>query len=131
MLKTNKKKNRMDILKFAKGFSKSEGLYLENLINDFDDEEKHRFLIEYKVKRRNPYLFSILTLFGFVGFAGIQRFYSRDYIMGILYFFTLGFLFIGSIFDLVSFFRITFASNIKAAEQTAFHIKDSAYRLSK
>ena len=120
----------MEISNFIKGFSKEEKLYLENLIDDFDDEEKQMFLIKYKVNRRNPFVYSILTLFGFVGLAGFQRFYSKDYLMGLLYLFTFGFLFVGTIYDFISFYRITFASNIKTAEKTAFKIKDSSKRLS-
>jgi hypothetical protein len=119
----------MAIMNLIKGLSTDEKLYLENLIDDMEDEEKQMFLIQYKVKRRNPFVFILLTLFGFLGIAGFQRFYSKDYLMGFLYLFTLGLFFIGSIFDLVSFYRITFASNLKTAEQTAFQIRDSVKKL--
>lgn len=119
----------MDFSDLIKGISKEEKLYLENLIDDLAEDEQQMFLIQYKLKRRNPFVFSILTLFGFVGFAGFQRFYSRDYLMGLLQLFSLGFMFIGTIHDLMTFFNITLNSNIKIAEKTAFQIREASNRL--
>ncbi|TVQ60730.1 MAG: NINE protein [Phycisphaerales bacterium] len=41
----------------------------------------------------------ILNAIGFLGFAGIHGIYCRKYITGLLWFFTLGFLYIGTIID--------------------------------
>lgn len=44
----------------------------------------------------------ILCCLGFLGFAGIHKFYEGKIFMGILYFFTGGLLFIGTIIDLIA-----------------------------
>lgn len=42
----------------------------------------------------------LLWLFSLFGFAGFHRFYAGKWVTGIIWFFTLGFFFIGTIVDL-------------------------------
>lgn len=42
----------------------------------------------------------ILCILGFFGFAGFHRFYAGKWITGLLWFFTFGLLFFGTIIDL-------------------------------
>lgn len=48
----------------------------------------------------------ILCCIGFIGFAGLHKFYEGKIGMGILYFFTMGLFCIGTIIDLVNFCSI-------------------------
>jgi TM2 domain-containing membrane protein YozV len=73
----------------------------------------------YLSKRRDPVLILICTLAGFVCFAGLQRFITDRIGLGLLYFFTGGFLLIGTIIDLFRYKSIARAYNEKIAYQTA------------
>lgn len=56
--------------------------------------------ILYSKKRK--YIALFLCCLGFIGIAGLHRFYTRKKLLGILYLLTLGYLFVGTIMDLMS-----------------------------
>jgi TM2 domain-containing membrane protein YozV len=58
----------------------------------------------------------ILWLLGLVGFCGIQRIYTGNYISGVIWFLTLGLLFIGQIIDLFLIPILVRESNRRFAE---------------
>jgi TM2 domain-containing membrane protein YozV len=60
----------------------------------------------------------ILTLLGFFGFAGLHRFILGQIGLGILYLFTLGLCFIGTIVDLVNYKSLAYEYNMKVAHET-------------
>ena len=47
------------------------------------------------------YLAEALSFLGFFGIAGIQHFVQKKILKGFLYFLTLGFFYIGTIYDIV------------------------------
>jgi len=53
----------------------------------------------------------ILCLFGFIGIAGLHEIYVGKTFMGIVYFFTFGLLFLGTIISLVSILLGNFQDN--------------------
>jgi len=55
---------------------------------------------------------ALLCLLGLVGFAGFHRIYVGKIISGILYFLTLGFLWLGTIIDLVQLAMGQFTDNV-------------------
>jgi TM2 domain-containing membrane protein YozV len=82
------------------------------------DEEKARtFATSYRARRKEPNLILITALIGFVGFAGIHRMLINQIGMGILYFFTGGLCFIGTIIDLVNYQKLAFENNQKVANE--------------
>jgi TM2 domain-containing membrane protein YozV len=83
------------------------------------EEQQKQFLSIYMGKRRDPILILVCTLAGFVGFAGLQRFITDRIGLGLVYFFTCGFLFIGTIIDLFSYRKITRRYNERIALETA------------
>ena len=93
--------------------------YLQTLVKDYTETQMQQFAIIYGARRKDPQLMLILCLIGFLGFAGIHRFVIGHIGMGILYFFTCGLCFIGTIVDLVNHKRLTLEYNIKQAHQTA------------
>jgi len=121
----------MDTTHIFKGLSVEEKLYIEQLISDFGEEERTLFLIKYKIKRRNPYLYLILSLCGFVCLGGFHRFYAKQYLMGVLQFCTVGFCFVGTLIDAMSFMKQTTEANIAISERLAFEIRNQIYQLSK
>lgn len=97
--------------------------YLQLIIKDFNETQMQQFCIIYGSRRKDPQLILILALIGFLGFAGVHRFVLGQIGMGILYFFTCGFCFIGTIIDLVNHKRLTFEYNFKQAHVAASMIK--------
>lgn len=65
--------------------------YLRKVFASMNDEEARRFMAIYTSQRRDYTLMLVLTILGFFGFAGLQRFATNDIGMGILYFFTGGY----------------------------------------
>lgn len=75
-------------------------------------DQKEKILISKKVeenffephqKKYNKWISLILC--GFFGWLGAHKFYERKYIMGILYFFTYGFLGIGWVLDFITLLK--------------------------
>lgn len=89
---------------------------LQNLLEGKSEEEKKRFMTTYVMHRKDPQQILIFTLIGFFGFAGIQRFVIDEILMGILYFFTVGFCGIGTIIDAFRYKSIAFEYNRKMAQ---------------
>lgn len=92
--------------------------YIQGLIKNMDDEQASFFAQIYRTRRRDSNLILILTLLGFVGFAGIHRLVIGQIGLGILYLVTVGLCFIGTIVDLVNFKSIAYEYNVKMAHET-------------
>ncbi len=75
---------------------------INSRVNGFSDTQVTQFCQVYKSKRKDPQLILITCLLGFVGFAGIHRFLTNNLGLGILYFFTAGLCFVGTIVDLLN-----------------------------
>jgi TM2 domain-containing membrane protein YozV len=95
-----------------------EMVYIQQLINDLDDEKARTFANVYRNRRKDPQLILILALLGFVGFAGIHRMIINQIGMGILYFFTAGLCFVGTILDLVNYQKLASEHNQTIANET-------------
>ncbi|MEY4986572.1 MAG: hypothetical protein RL567_351 [Bacteroidota bacterium] len=92
---------------------------LTPILQGMSEEQQTQFMSIYLSKRRDPVLILICTLAGFVCFAGLQRFITDRIGLGLLYFFTGGFLLIGTIIDLFRYKSIARTYNEKIAYQTA------------
>lgn len=103
-----------------------EMMYVQNLLKDFSDQQAAQFASMYRSRRRDPQTILLVTIVGFLGFAGIQRFMTDQIGMGVLYFFTAGLCFIGTIVDLVNYKKIAFDYNQMQAQQLAVMVKGSA-----
>lgn len=90
-----------------------------NLTKDMTEVQQQSFLSMYQGKRKDRQTLLILALFGLIGFAGIHRFVIGDIGMGILYFFTGGLCFVGTIIDLVNIKKIANDYNLKMAYESA------------
>jgi TM2 domain-containing membrane protein YozV len=107
-----------NILMMLSNLDAEEAMFIQNLIKDMDEDQQRNFVMMYQNKRRDTTLILITTIVGFFGFAGIQRFLTDQIGMGILYFFTGGLCFIGTIVDLVNHRSLAFEYNQKAAYET-------------
>lgn len=94
--------NTQNLLYGIKGITPEEFQFLQPILNGMDEEQAHRFVMFYSGKRQSADNILLFTLLGFIGVSGVQRFATRQMGMGILYFFTAGLCFIGTIVDLIN-----------------------------
>ncbi|MFP5079252.1 TM2 domain-containing protein [Pedobacter sp. JCM 36344] len=92
------------------GISPQEYSYLQSATTGFSEQQLRGFLMIYGSKRRNP---DDMVLYCILGFfvPGLPRFLVNQIGMGILYFFTIGLCFIGTIIDLVNHKNLAFEYN--------------------
>ncbi len=102
-----------------------EMMYIQTILKDHSDQQASQFAMMYRSRRRDPQTILLVTIVGFLGFAGIQRFMTDQIGMGVLYFFTMGLCFIGTIIDLVNYKKIAFDFNQMQAQQLAAMLKTS------
>lgn len=102
-----------------------EQIYIANLIKEYDDKKAQQFANLYRARRKDPQTILLVTLVGFLGLAGIQRFLTDQIGIGILYLLTCGICFVGTILDLVNYKRIAFEYNQKQAFQIAQILKNA------
>lgn len=101
-----------------------EQFYISGIIKNMDDKQAQQFANIYRTRRKDPQTILLVTLVGFLGIAGIQRFLTDQIGLGILYFFTGGLCAIGTIIDLVNYKKIAFEYNQKEANQIMMMIKN-------
>ncbi|MBK3515834.1 TM2 domain-containing protein [Carboxylicivirga marina] len=94
-----------------------EAIFLDSLLKDMNEEQAQNFILIYRGRRKDPQTILLTSLLGFFGFAGIQRFFINHIGMGILYFFTAGLCFIGTIVDLVNHKNLAFEHNQQVARE--------------
>lgn len=102
-----------------------ETVYIQGLIKEMSDNQAQQFANIYNSRRKDPQTILLTSLIGFLGIAGVQRFILGQVGMGLLYLFTCGLCFIGTIIDLVTHKKITFEYNTKVAQQVAVMVKAS------
>jgi TM2 domain-containing membrane protein YozV len=88
------------------GLEMDEIMYLEQLTKDLSDDELRSFGYAYSVSRKDPQTILLTCLIGLLGIAGIHRFLINQVGMGILYFFTAGLCYIGTIVDAVNYKKL-------------------------
>lgn len=102
-----------------------EMVFVQGLIKDFNDNQAMQFANMYRARRKDPQTILLVTLLGFLGIAGVQRFMLNQIGMGLLFLFTAGLCFIGTIIDLVNHKKLAFEYNQNVAQQTAILVKSS------
>jgi TM2 domain-containing membrane protein YozV len=114
-----------NVLKLLPELQGHEMSYVQELIKDMGDDEAQLFANIYRARRRDPQLILITTILGFFVIAGIQRFLVNQIGMGLLYLFTAGLCFIGTIVDLVNYQKLTFDYNRLIADEVALMAKNN------
>lgn len=111
------------LLSMFSQLEQEELVFIKNLIKELPEEDQVQYMMIYQGKRRDTTLILITTIVGLFGFAGIQRFITGQIGMGILYFFTGGLCFIGTIVDLINYKSMAFEYNQKTAYESLDFIK--------
>lgn len=114
-----------DIMQIMPELEGKEMLFVGGLIRDMPDEQARTFAVSYRSQRRDPTTVLLLTLLGFIVLAGVQRFYLGQIGMGLVYLFTAGFCFIGTIIDIVNHKNLTFEYNQEKAQTISMAIRGS------
>ena len=89
------------------GMTIDEYSFLHHASAGLNQNQMQTFTLVYNSRRKNPNDILMVTLLGFFGIAGIQRFMTNQIFLGLIYFFTGGFLGIGTLIDLFNYKSIT------------------------
>lgn len=108
-----------NVFQYLPDLDGDEFAYVNMIVGPMTDEQAQIFTSMYRARRKDPQMIMILTLIGFFGFAGINRFVLGQIGMGVLYFFTAGLCFIGIIIDLVNYRKVTSEYNQQQAYEVA------------
>ena len=92
------------------GITPQEFSYLQAATTGFSENQLRGFLMIYGGKRRNPDDMLLYCILGFF-VPGLSRFLINQIGMGVLYFFTIGLCFIGTIVDLINYKSLAFEYN--------------------
>lgn len=98
-------------------------MFLQQYTTGLDENQSRNFYNLYASKRKNHQDVLLMCLLGFFGFAGVHRMVLGQVGMGIVYFFTAGLCFIGTIVDLVNIKSLTNEYNHKMAYESVQIIK--------
>jgi len=108
-----------NIYQFLPDIDGAEFAYVSMLVNPLTDEQAQQFAMMYRARRKDPQMILILALLGFFGIAGIQRFVTGQIGFGLLYLFTLGLCYVGTIIDIVNYRTIAADHNMQQAFEVA------------
>ena len=112
-----------NVMQFLPELEGDEMMIVAGFIKGMTDEQAAQFAYAYRSRRKDPQTILLLTLLGFIGIAGVQRFVLDQIGMGLLYLFTAGLCWIGTIVDLVNYKRLAVEHNHKHAHQLAVMIR--------
>ncbi len=107
--------NLMNLIPAIEG---EELVFLQNFTQHLTPDELTDFIMVYNGRRRKADHILLGCVIGFVGVAGVQRFMVGQIGMGILYLFTGGLCFIGTIVDTINHKKLAFEFNQKMARES-------------
>ena len=93
-------------------------IQIDSLTKDFTDSQINQFAMIYRTKRKDAQTILLCCLLGLVLVAGVHRFVMDQIGMGILYLFTGGLCFVGTIVDAINYQQLTLEFNRKMIYQT-------------
>ncbi|RYY41114.1 MAG: TM2 domain-containing protein [Chitinophagaceae bacterium] len=111
--------DQQQMMMMMPGMQPDELMMIQAVTKDFTDDQRRHFYSVYAGKRKEPQQLLIMTLIGFLGVAGIQRFVIGEVGMGIAYLLTWGFCGIGTIIDLVNNNKLASGYNQRQAYESA------------
>jgi TM2 domain-containing membrane protein YozV len=103
------------------GISPEEISFLQQATSDLNENQQKYFFMIYSGKRRSPQDMLIFCLVGLFLVPGLQRFMVGQIGMGLLFLFTIGLCWIGSIVDLVNHKTLAYEYN-KTMAFESYHI---------
>lgn len=107
------------VIRYMPELTGDEQVRVAQWMKNMTDEQAQHFAHVYRQRRKDETTTLILALVGLVVVAGLHRFYLGQLGMGILYIFTAGLCFIGTIVDLFNHKSMTTAFNKAQADEVA------------
>ncbi|MBM3286966.1 MAG: TM2 domain-containing protein [Candidatus Eisenbacteria bacterium] len=112
-----------NVMQYLPELEGDEMVFVAGVIKNMTEDQAAQFSNAYRSRRKDPQTILLVTLLGFIGLAGIQRFVLNQVGMGLLYLFTWGICWIGTIIDLVNYRRLAFEYNQKQSQQLAVMLR--------
>ncbi len=106
-----------NIYQFLPELQGRELVLVQSITKEYNENQVQTFANVYRTRRRDPQMILLTTLLGFVVVAGVQRFLVGQIGMGLLYLFTAGLCFIGTIIDLINYQDLAYEYNQKVAHE--------------
>ncbi len=97
------------------GITPEELAFLQQATAELNENQQKYFYMSYTSKRKSPQDMLIFCIIGLCVVPGLQRFIVGQIGMGLLYLFTIGLCFIGSVVDLVNHKDLAMEYNRKMA----------------
>lgn len=113
------------LLNYIPTIEPDELMFIQGLSKDLNEPQLQQFATIYGARRKEPQTILFTAAVGFLGIAGIHRFLTNSTGLGVLYLFTAGLCFIGTLVDLINHKRIAFEYNSVVAQQV-YHMVKSA-----
>jgi TM2 domain-containing membrane protein YozV len=107
------------VLRYLPELDGDEQIEVARVLNDMSDEQAEHFARIYRSRRRTPVHVLILAAVGFVGAAGLQRFYVEEFALGLVYLCTGGLCLIGTLYDVIKYEEIAVRYNRDVALEVA------------
>ena len=114
-----------EIFNFIPEAQGQEMMMLQEVTKEYDEKQLSNFAMLYRSRRRDPQMILLTTVLGFVVVAGIQRFITGQIGMGLLYLFTFGLCFVGTIIDRINYQDLAFEYNRRMILESAALIGSS------
>lgn len=96
-----------------------EQIAVARLLQSMTDAQAEQFAHVYRSRRKDPTLVLAFSLVGFLGVAGVQRFYLDQVGLGLVYLLTWGFCGLGTLIDAVRYKSIALTYNRERANEVA------------
>lgn len=110
-------------LKYLPELQDDEQLYIAAHMSELTEEQAERFAHVYRARRKDPMILLVTTLLGFFVIAGVQRFLLGQIGMGLLYLFTGGLCFVGTIVDALNYKKLAYEYNQDQADEVAMLVR--------
>ncbi len=111
------------IIRYLPELTDDEQLFVATLFRDMTEDQAEQYARVYRQRRKDANITLMTTLIGFMGLAGVQRFYLGQTGMGLLYLLTGGLCLVGTIVDAFKAKDLTWRFNEKQALDVAVMIR--------
>lgn len=111
------------VFRFLPQIDMEEAMMVDRFTHDLNDNDMQRFAAMYSTRRKDAQMILLMALIGFLGLSGVHRFVMGQIGMGVLYLFTVGLCFIGTIVDLVNHRQLTLEHNTNMAQESIMILK--------
>ena len=111
------------VIRYMPELEGEEQVVAAQLMKDMTEEQALHFSHVQRQRRKDETVTLVMAAMGLFGLAGLHRFYLGHYGIGLLYLFTLGFCYIGTIVDMVSHKSLAAKYNAQQAHDVALMVK--------